>query len=73
MEAIVQIGVSLLGVYAGIGVLFSIYFFFKGAFQIDAIVVDSKWTVRLLLIPGAIGLWPLLLKRIIFKSKSAHI
>ena len=72
MEAMIQLGVSLLGVYAGIGVLFSLYFFFKGAFQIDAIIADSKWTVRLLLIPGAIGLWPLLVKRIILKSKSAR-
>lgn len=71
MEAVIQIGVSLLGVYGGIGLLFALYFFFKGAFIIDDIVADSKWTVRLLLIPGAIGLWPFLLKKIIFKSRNS--
>lgn len=71
METVIQIGVSLLGVYGGIGLFFALYFFFKGAFLIDDIVADSKWTVRLLLIPGAIGLWPFLLKKIILKSRNS--
>ncbi|WP_394750832.1 hypothetical protein [Spongiimicrobium salis] len=69
METAIQFAISLLGIYSGIGLLFGLYFFFKGAFVIDEIVADSKWTVRLLLIPGAIGLWPLLLKKIISKSR----
>lgn len=71
METVIQIGVSLLGVYGGIGLLFALYFFFKGAFLIDDVIVDSKWTVRLVLIPGAIGLWPFLLKKIIFKYRNS--
>lgn len=69
MEIIIQIIVSLLGLYFGIGFLFGIYFFFKGAFQLDELITDSKWTVRLLLVPGAMGLWPILLLKIINKSK----
>lgn len=69
MEIIIQIIVSLLGFYFGIGFLFGIYFFFKGAFQLDELIEDSKWTVRLLLVPGAMGLWPILLLKIINKSK----
>lgn len=68
METSIQILIAFLGIYTGIGVLFSLFFFFKGAFIIDEIVADSKWTVRLLLIPGAIALWPFLLKKIISKS-----
>lgn len=69
METLIQIGISTLGIYTAIGFLFAIYFFFKGAFQIDEIIANSKWTVRLLLLPGAIGLWPFLLKKIIQRPK----
>ncbi|MBG6130068.1 hypothetical protein IWQ47_001849 [Aquimarina sp. EL_43] len=69
MIIVVQIIVSLLALYFGIGFLFGIYFFIKGAFQLDELITESKWTVRLLLVPGAIGLWPILLLKIINKSR----
>ncbi|AXT19123.1 hypothetical protein D7030_14135 [Flavobacteriaceae bacterium AU392] len=65
METVIQIVVTLLGLYFGIGVLFGIYFFVKGSFLLDELIAESKWTVRLLLTPGAIGLWPVLLIKII--------
>ncbi|MDY8134550.1 hypothetical protein [Aquimarina sp. 2201CG5-10] len=67
---IIDIFLTILGIYAIIGVLFGIYFFIKGAFQIDELIADSKWTVRLLLVPGAIGLWPILLLKILKTSKT---
>ncbi|WP_024771798.1 hypothetical protein [Aquimarina macrocephali] len=69
MTIVIQIIVSFLGVYFGIGFLFGIYFFIKGASQLDELITESKWTVRLLLVPGAIGLWPILLLKIINKSR----
>ncbi|MGB5818673.1 MAG: hypothetical protein WBG90_04250 [Saonia sp.] len=69
MATIITIFLSLLGVYVLLGILFAIYFFFKGAFQIDELVAESKWTVRLLFVPGSIGLWPILLSKIIYKSR----
>ncbi|WP_299443669.1 hypothetical protein [uncultured Aquimarina sp.] len=70
MEIAIKIITSFLGLYFGIGFLFGIYFFIKGAFKIDELIADSKWTVRLLLVPGAIGLWPVLLLKIINKSRT---
>ncbi|MEK6151779.1 hypothetical protein WIW50_00880 [Flavobacteriaceae bacterium 3-367] len=70
MESVITIFLSLLAAYAGVGLLFGLYFFFKGAAQIDPVISDSKWTVRLLLIPGSIGLWPLLLAKLIIKVKA---
>ncbi|MEL6919319.1 MAG: hypothetical protein AAFO99_16525 [Bacteroidota bacterium] len=70
METIITIFLMTLGIYVGIGLFFAIYFFFKGAFQIDELIAESKWTVRLLLLPGAMGLWPVLLLKIITKSKA---
>ena len=70
METAIQIFVGFLGVYSAIGILFSIYFFVKGAAQMDELIVQSKWKVRILLIPGAIGLWPVLLGKLIHKIRS---
>ena len=70
MESIVSIIPVLILTYIGIGVLFSIYFFIKGAAQLDPLILDSKWTVKLLLVPGAIGLWPFLLVKLITSKKS---
>ncbi len=70
MEIVIDIILSLLGLYFGIGLLFGLYFFFKGAFQLDELISESKWTVRLLVVPGAIGLWPILLLKIINKLRT---
>ncbi|WP_411030299.1 hypothetical protein [Spongiimicrobium sp. 3-5] len=70
METTIQIFLTFLTVYAILGVLFGIYFFFKGASQLDSLITESKWTVRLLLIPGAIALWPVLLSRLVSKLKT---
>jgi len=69
MKQIAQLVPSLILIYVGIGLLFGMYFFVKGAAQLDPLIKDSKWSVRLLLIPGAVGLWPLLLIRLIKKQK----
>ncbi|WP_109302673.1 hypothetical protein [Aquimarina sp. AU474] len=70
MEIVIDVILSVLGLYFGIGLLFGIYFFFKGAFKLDELIIESKWTVRLLLVPGAIGLWPILLLKIINKLRT---
>ncbi len=70
METLIKIIPILILIYFGIGVLFGIYFFIKGAAKIDSLISESKWTVRLLLVPGAIGLWPILLIKILKTSKS---
>ena len=71
MELAIQIFLLLLGAYAFLGLLFAFYFFFKGAFKLDPLIGDSKWTVRLLLIPGAMALWPALLLKIINKTPAS--
>lgn len=69
MELAIQIFVNFLGIYALIGLLFGIYFFLKGARQLDELIAESSWKVRLLLVPGAIGLWPILIRKLILKSR----
>lgn len=52
-----------LGVYALLGILFAIPFVFVGAGRIDPVAKEGTWGFRLLILPGAVALWPLLAKR----------
>jgi len=67
MEVVISIFIGFLGIYFALGLMFGIYFFVKGATRIDPLIADSKWTVRLLLLPGSIGLWPILLAKLLKK------
>ena len=70
MEQFVLLVINVILIYFVVGLLFGIYFFFKGAAQIDPLILESKWTVRLLLVPGAIATWPFLIPKLL-KTKSS--
>lgn len=57
----IEILVTIFFIYLSIGFLFAIVFIVKGAKVIDESVSESPKTFRLLLIPGALLLWPVLL------------
>ena len=52
-----------LGVYLACGLMFAIPFALIGVKRIDPHAAHGSWGFRLLIIPGAMGFWPLLLKR----------
>ncbi len=68
MITAINIFMMVLAGYFGIGLLFAIYFIAQGAAKIDPLIKDSKFSVRLLLAPGAIATWPFLLGKLL-KSK----
>jgi hypothetical protein len=72
MEIIINIFLSSLGLYVLIGLLFGLYFLFKGATKIDPLMQDTKTKVRVLLVPGVIVTWPFLIGRL-FKSKTIQL
>lgn len=53
----------LAGVYLGCGLLFAIPFAFIGVKRVDPHAAHGSWGFRLLIIPGAMAFWPLLLRR----------
>lgn len=55
--------VNLAMAYAALGVAFAIAFVFYGVERIDPAAKASPLMFRLLILPGAAALWPLLLKR----------
>ena len=70
MIIVITIFLTILGIYAAIGLLFGLYFLFIGTTKIDPLLADSKKKVRLLLFPGVIATWPFLISKVI-KSKTA--
>ena len=69
MGIIINIFLIVLGIYFAIGLLFGLYFIFKGATKIDPLMQDTKKKVRFLLFPGVVATWPFLISKL-FKSKT---
>ena len=52
-----------LGAYLACGLVFAIPFALIGAKKIDPHATHGSWGFRVLIVPGGIALWPLLLRR----------
>ena len=53
----------LLGIYLLCGLVFAVPFVLAGVGKIDPHAQHGSWGFRLLIIPGTMALWPLLLRR----------
>jgi len=60
---IVELLINLATVYVAIGLLFAVIFVFAGVGRIDESAKSAPLFFRLLIIPGAAALWPILLLR----------
>jgi hypothetical protein len=61
---VVEICVMVAGIYLGCGFLFAIPFVIKGVRTVDpGGASNAGWGFRLIIIPGVIVFWPLLLKK----------
>jgi hypothetical protein len=58
-----ELVVGLAGLYGSAGLFFSIPFAAFGITRIDPLGAGSPWTFRLLIVPGVVLFWPLLLLR----------
>ena len=58
-----ELFVNLLGAYAAVGILFAIAFVTIGISRVDPVAKNSTIGFRLIVLPGATLLWPLLLRR----------
>ncbi len=67
IEVAVDILLLLMGTYLVLGFLFSFYFILKGASKMDEDVEGSPWHFKLIIWPGAVLLWVVLLRKLIRK------
>jgi len=63
MMSVAQWIVNLTMIYAAVGLVFAVPFVIFGAGRIDASAKGAPVFFRLLILPGAAALWPLLLRR----------
>ncbi|MFT4513824.1 MAG: hypothetical protein ACI89X_001681 [Planctomycetota bacterium] len=67
MESILLI----FAIYLAVGLLFGIFFAMKGVKLLDPVAVGSPISFRLLVIPGATALWPVLLIKLLRLNTSS--
>lgn len=68
---IIEIIIGLVSQYALAGLLFAIPFVIKGASCVDEGAKEATWGFRLIIIPGTVIWWPLLLKKWIQSAKKS--
>jgi TM2 domain-containing membrane protein YozV len=61
-----------MAIYLATGLLFALFFLIKGVNKIDTSAIGSGWGFRIIILPGTIVLWPLLLNKWIKTKKVQH-
>jgi len=62
-SSMAELLVGLATLYAGAGGIFAVPFVIRGVTRIDPLGAGSPWAFRLLIVPGTVVFWPLLLLR----------
>ncbi len=62
-QGLAELLAGIAGLYFGAGACFALPFVLRGIGRIDPLATGSPWTFRLLIVPGTMVFWPLLLLR----------
>ncbi len=63
LSSFIEIFLFTLGIYLLIGVLFALVFVVKGVTKVDSGAEGTSWAFKLMIIPGSIAFWLLLLRK----------
>ncbi|GAA4415531.1 hypothetical protein GCM10023187_46100 [Nibrella viscosa] len=63
VETVATAGLSLAGIYLLLGLLFYVAFVTRGVARVDDAVAGSPKAFYLLILPGTLAFWPVLLRR----------
>lgn len=61
-----------LGIYLALGLIASVWLLAVGLVRTDPALAVSPWRVRLILLPGCVAFWPLLLRRSLHSPRGCH-
>ena len=64
----VMVTLGVVALYSVIGLVFGVFFITGGVARIDPVAKDGSWGFRLLILPGSVALWPLLVRRLLAKT-----
>lgn len=68
LTLILNVVLWLAAIYLLIGLVFAIYFVWRGAAQIDESAQNISWVLRLMLLPASIAFWIILLPKVLKRS-----
>ena len=63
LELTAKVLVDVLATYAALGALFALAFVTAGVTRVDSEAKSSGWGFRVIIFPGVVAFWPLLLSR----------
>ena len=62
---------SIVGLYVLIGLIVGVAFVLRGVSRVDAAAADSPFVFRVVILPGCVGLWPVVLWKWIKAGRGA--
>jgi hypothetical protein len=68
-ETFISLMVMLALTYAGLGLLFALFFVVLGVARVDELASGSGFGFRLIILPGVVAFWPLMLLRWVHGTK----
>jgi len=68
ITTLINLFVNLLAVYLLAGILFSVFFYLKGATRIDEGIKEAPWHFKLIIFPGVVMFWGVLLFKLMRRS-----
>lgn len=63
--------VIILGLYVALGLIIGLAFVLRGVNRVDPVAGDSPFVFRVVILPGCVGLWPIVLWMWIKTAKGA--
>lgn len=63
---------SILGLYLVIGLIVGLWFVLRGVNRVDPVAGDSPWVFRVVILPGCVGLWPVVLLKWLRAGKAGR-
>ena len=63
--------VMALGLYAAVGCVFAIFFVTLGVARVDPAARGAPWGFRLIILPGTVALWPVMLLKVVRGGSSS--
>ncbi|MEZ4830217.1 MAG: hypothetical protein R3C61_28620 [Bacteroidia bacterium] len=63
LESVVSAIFAMLGLYLLSGLVFGLLFIFRGIDRVDEGAKGAGWGFRIIVLPGVVALWPVLLAK----------
>lgn len=68
----IAVGLAALALYLALGLVFALVFVSLGVQRIDTSAVNASFGFRMIILPGTIALWPIMLVKWLKAARSAE-